>query len=81
MDRMLYFLLSEKLTFFRKENRNLIERLSLLLRGKAHVRKQESLVRLMGQTGYGFALKSLQMDFDPKVYSFHTYIVLLSLDI
>lgn len=35
----------------------------------------------MGQTGYGFALKSLQMDFDPKVYSFHTYIVLLSLDI
>lgn len=34
MDRMLYFLLSEKLTFFRKENRNLIERLSLLLRGE-----------------------------------------------
>lgn len=31
---MLYFLLSEKLTFFRKENRNLIERLSLLLRGE-----------------------------------------------
>lgn len=40
MDRMLYFLLSEKLTFFRTENRNLIEWLSLLLKeGKAHVRK------------------------------------------
>lgn len=34
MDRMLYFLLTEKLTFFRKENRNLIEWLSLLLRGE-----------------------------------------------
>lgn len=40
MGKMLYFLLSEKLTFFRTENRKLIEWLSLLLKeGKAQVRK------------------------------------------
>lgn len=40
MDRMLYFLYSEKLTFFRTQNRKLIEWLSLFFKeGKAQVRE------------------------------------------